>query len=131
MASTKSTFIPPLVSNSASEAQTKAAEQAREFLLEQRRSDLSAIMQSAIFRRVLWRILTEECGIYKKSFIEKDGSMSSFNEGKRFVGLRLMEDLKAVDHHSYLKMEQEAYEQESLERRSIAEFIKQQQAEQA
>ena len=72
---------------------------------EQNNEDLKNILSSAGGRRFLWKML-EECGVYKISFTGDDRTI--FNEGKRQIGLRLIEDIFDASPNSYAEMRLEA-----------------------
>ncbi len=68
---------------------------------EQDKEDLKRILDSAGGRRFLWKILSE-CRIYDISFTGDE--WTAFNEGKRQIGLRLIEDIFNADSKAYLEM---------------------------
>jgi len=68
---------------------------------EQNKEDLKGILDSAGGRRFLWKLL-EECGVYKISFT--GDSYTAFNEGKRQIGLRLIEDIFDACPDAYIEM---------------------------
>jgi len=72
---------------------------------EQNKEDLKEILSSAGGRRFLWKLL-EECGVYKISFTGDNYTI--FNEGKRQIGLRLIEDIFDASPNAYTEMRSEA-----------------------
>lgn len=72
---------------------------------EQDKEDLRSILSSASGRRFMWKLL-EECGVYKISFT--GNSHTFFNEGKRQIGLRLIEDIFDAAPNAYTEMRMEA-----------------------
>jgi hypothetical protein len=73
---------------------------------QQQIDDLIAVMSTTQGRRFVWRLLSE-AGVYRTSF-SCDVALMSFNEGKRNVGLELLNELVSNCHSSYLKMVEEA-----------------------
>ena len=57
-------------------------------------------------RAFVWRIL-ERCGVYHTSFTGNDAA-TNFNEGKRQIGLMILEELSEVDPGAISLMQQEA-----------------------
>jgi hypothetical protein len=57
-------------------------------------------------RAFVWRIL-ERCGVYQTSFTGNDAT-TNFNEGKRQIGLMILEELAEVDPSAFSLMQQEA-----------------------
>ncbi len=72
---------------------------------EQDKEDLRNILLSPGGRRFMWKLL-EECGVYKISFT--GNSHTFFNEGKRQIGLRLIEDIFNADPNAYTEMRMES-----------------------
>ncbi len=68
---------------------------------EQDKEDLKEILLSPGGRRFLWNLL-QECRLYKISFT--GDNMTIFNEGKRQIGLRLIEDIFDASPNAYLEM---------------------------
>tara|TARA_R110000803_G_scaffold121808_1_gene189897 strand:+ start:606 stop:941 length:336 start_codon:yes stop_codon:yes gene_type:complete len=71
---------------------------------QQAEEDMKQMLSEAYGRRLLWRML-EKCGIYKTSFT--GNSTTFFNEGRRAVGLDLLEDIIKVSPSSYTLMQSE------------------------
>ena len=69
---------------------------------EQDKEDLKEILLSPGGRRFLWKLLSE-CRIYDISFTGEIG-WTSFNEGKRQIGLRIIEDIFDASPNAYLEM---------------------------
>ena len=81
--------------------QQAAAEQAAEA----RRveiEDLKGILNSKPGRRFMWRLL-ERAGVYRTSF-NNSGSITAFNEGRRDIGLFLLNEIHEVAPELYLVM---------------------------
>ena len=88
------------------EGQVKKKKTKAQIHKEQNREDLKAILDMPGGRRFLWKLL-EECGVYKISFIGEP-YQTAFNEGKRQIGLRLIEDIFDAYPHAYTGMRVEA-----------------------
>lgn len=87
------------------EGQVKKKKTKTQIHKEQDIEDLKGILDSAGGRRFLWKLL-EECGVYKISFT--GNSHTFFNEGKRQIGLRLIEDIFDASPSAYTEMRSEA-----------------------
>lgn len=61
-------------------------------------------------RAFLWRLLIE-CGVYRTNS-EPDHGPMAFREGRRSIGLWLLNELLAADPNSYGRMRDEATERE-------------------
>ena len=57
-------------------------------------SDLSEIMSSDAGKRFIWRLL-ERTGVYQQTFVPDSPHSTSFNEGRRSVGNRLLVDINS------------------------------------
>lgn len=91
----------PLVRNAANESEVRAAEQKEKFTLEKEQNDLRFILSSEQGRRFVWKQLSL-CGVFKTSFT--GNSETFFLEGRRDIGLRLLDDIMSVDPDGFLKM---------------------------
>lgn len=87
------------------EGQVKKKKTKAQIHKEQDKEDLKEILLSPGGRRFLWKLL-EECGVYKISFT--GNSHTFFNEGKRQIGLRLIEDIFDASPNAYTEMRSEA-----------------------
>ena len=67
------------------------------------RSDVQQALKLVEARRVLYRVL-EICGPYKPSFDPLNARVTDFNEGARFVGLKVLEMLLDADSAAYIQM---------------------------
>lgn len=78
---------------------------------EKRRSreidDLQKVLRSPEGRRFVWRVLSE-AGVFKASF-SLNSMQTSFNEGKRDVGIWLMSDVDRAEPNAYAQMQREYY----------------------
>ncbi len=88
--------------------QQKAADDAAEARRVQR-EDLQGILNSKAGRRFVWRLL-DRAGVYRTSF-NNSGSITAFNEGRREVGLFLLNEIHEVAPDAYLVMLKEHTEQ--------------------
>jgi len=68
-------------------------------------NDMQRVLKLPEGRRFVWRILSQ-CGIFHASFTQ-NSMQSSFNEGRRDIGLGLLGDLNEADVFAYAKMQQE------------------------
>ena len=86
---------------------------AREKLqLERQADDLRQLLELPAFRRYMWRLIGERCGILA-SPASSNGSLQSWNVGRQDVGRELWAEIEAVDpllipkmmleHHEALK----------------------------
>jgi hypothetical protein len=73
-------------------------------LKQQKDEDMKKLLSEAFGRRIMWRML-ERCGIYKTSFT--GNSTTFFNEGRRAVGLEILEEIIASSPTSYTLMQSE------------------------
>jgi len=85
--------------------QVKKRKKKIDILREQDNEDLRNVLLSPGGRRFIWKLL-EECGVYKISFT--GNSHTFFNEGKRQIGLRLIEDIFNAAPNAYTEMRMEA-----------------------
>lgn len=85
------------------------------------KADLTTIMATPSGRRFMWN-LVEACGVLDASFAG-DERMTAYNEGRRSVGIELVQRLQAVTPDAYLKMvvEQATLAAEEGLRRQAAE----------
>jgi|TARA_R110000824_G_scaffold69297_4_gene178639 hypothetical protein len=72
---------------------------------ERRDAALKQILSGREGRGFVWRTL-EKCGVYKTSFT--GNSTTFFNEGRRSVGLEILEEILSADAGAYATMRQEA-----------------------
>lgn len=92
----------PLVKNAADESQVKGAEQKMKSARERELADMRFILSTAQGRRVIWRYL-EACGVFQISF-NHSGAITSFNEGMRNIGLKLLTDINDAAPEAYVTM---------------------------
>tara|TARA_R100001377_G_C3192779_1_gene111300 strand:- start:2296 stop:2610 length:315 start_codon:yes stop_codon:yes gene_type:complete len=66
--------------------------------------DIKQVLETQSGRNYIWKLLTS-CGIYKSSFT--GNSTTFFNEGKRSIGLEMLEDILKTVPNAYAKMSAE------------------------
>lgn len=54
--------------------------------------DLASVMETEAGKRHIWRLL-EQSGVYCQSFVPDNSHSTSFNEGRRSFGNRLLADI--------------------------------------
>ena len=69
-------------------------------------SDLRKVLGMVEGRRLIWKLMSE-AGVFRSSFDQSDMSMA-FNEGRRDMGLMLMDDILKVAPQSFSQMQKEA-----------------------
>jgi hypothetical protein len=79
------------------------AENERQSILRER-NELKTLLQNPSFRRVMWKNLSK-CGIYTSTMT--GNSWSYHNEGKRSVGLEMLNDILLADPNAWILMQQE------------------------
>lgn len=95
----------PYVTNAASEGQVKQAEAKVKLGRDLEIEDFKWFLSTPQGRRVCAKYIAF-CGVLKTSFT--GNSETFFNEGKRVVGLKLLEDLNESDPSAYFKMMNES-----------------------
>ena len=90
------------VQNVADEKQVKNAGKRDRDRGDREREDLHRILQSEYGRRFVYRILGET-KVYGASYAQ-DGNDTAFNEGKRRIGLWLIQQIESADSRAYLQM---------------------------
>lgn len=72
----------------------KASERAK-----QNDDDMRVLLSSPAGRRFFWRVLTQS-GLYSSSYAES-ATATAYNEGRRSLGLALMQEAQRVDAARY------------------------------
>lgn len=70
-------------------------------------NDLRAVLVSPEGRRFVWRLL-ERGGVFRSSFCAESDSCTAFNEGRRNLGLSVLNDVLEADSGSFRMMQDEA-----------------------
>lgn len=83
----------------------------RESLANREREDLREVLDTAAGRRVLWSIL-DVSGVYGLSFTG-EALGSAFNEGRRQIGITLLQKIEDLAPGSYLTMQREALDEKT------------------
>lgn len=68
--------------------------------------DMRWILSTPKGRRVIWWLLGI-AGVFRISFAPKDSNQTSFNEGSRDIGLRLLRVVQSANPKAYSQMEDE------------------------
>ena len=69
--------------------------------------DMRSALKVKWGRRLIWRLMGK-CGIFMQSFIPGDQDLTSFNEGRRSIGLTLLKQVIDINPESYVLMEKES-----------------------
>ena len=72
----------------------------------QKQADLKAVLASPAGRRFMWRLLGDT-GIFARIFHENP-SVVAYREGRRSLGIDLLDELQYEFHEEYFTMEREA-----------------------
>lgn len=92
--------------DTASVGRAKAREKRQ---LEQQEADLKALLELPAFRRYVWRLIGERCGLLTSPG-SNNGSIQSANVGRQDVGRELWSEIEAADPLVIPKMMIEHYE---------------------
>lgn len=76
---------------------------------EEETNDLRAVLSSASGRRFVWRLL-ERGGVFRSSFNAESDSYTAFNEGRRNLGLLVLNDILEADPDAFTLMQRESAE---------------------
>ncbi len=87
----------PLVRNASNLHQVKRAEDLEALIRENEIEDFRAVLAMPQGRRLLWRLMTEECGLFRQTFREGHADTSAFYEGKRSVALFVQAEVGQAD----------------------------------
>lgn len=82
----------------------KVAKVSRKLERQRETLDLQAILDKPGGRKFMWRLL-QECGVYRTSFT--GNSATFYNEGKRAVGLFVLNEIMEASPEAYLLMQKE------------------------
>lgn len=97
-------------------AQEKAEELSKkaEVRRAQRDDDLREVMRTRAGRRFLWDTIERVCAVHSGTFADQH-AVASYAEGRRAVGLELMQAAQMVDRGAYFLMLREYLEDLELE----------------
>jgi len=65
--------------------------------------DIQSLMETEFGRRIVWRLLSQICGVFDATF-SSDALVMAWKEGQREVGLRLIEEIQKYAPHDYARM---------------------------
>lgn len=82
-------------------------------------ADIKKLLSIPEGRRVIWRIL-EESGIFKSSFT--GNSTTFFNEGKRDIGLLVLEEVMKADMGKFTQMQSEFVNEQKIINTQLGEI---------
>lgn len=91
----------------AQERRTQEQQRQQEIALEQAKDDFLSLMATAFGRRFMWDLLAR-CGVFTSSF--RTSAEMAFLEGKRVIGLQMLERIHALCPERYVEMLNEAKE---------------------
>lgn len=113
----------PLVANASNLEQVQRAEDLEQLLREGQLADLRAVLAMPEGRRLVWRLLVEEGGLFQQTFREGKPDTSAFFEGKRSIALFLQAEIGQADPAAFERMRAERAHHDALEdavRRQLA-----------
>jgi hypothetical protein len=87
------------------EADVKKRKTKAQLKREREIEEVKQVLSTVSGRATIWRIL-DWCGVYRTSFT--GNSETFFNEGKRNIGLKLIEEIFASDKNAFYLMSREA-----------------------
>jgi len=91
-----------LVGNVADEDQIRRGRKKQNIREELELKDMKDLLATHFGKRILWRYLAF-CKIFESSFTV-DPNITSFNEGKRDVGLKMLADISEADPGAFVEM---------------------------
>lgn len=90
----------------ASEPQQKRLQERDELERRNYERDMRVVMSKPEGRRFVWRILSGYCCTFEKSF-NGNADTTIYREGRRAVGVELMQEVQRLEPHAYIEMVQE------------------------
>ena len=78
-------------------------------------------LKSDCGRQVLWEIL-ERCGVYRSTFTGNP-TVDAYNEGRRSMGVWLLDNLGQIDDGHYIKLLNEVSRRRKLKARQAEEAL--------
>lgn len=94
----------------AEEKAAKELEEKQKRAEERKRKEFAGLVQDRTFRRFLYRYLNK-CGVWRMSW--DPSARIHFNEGMRWIGLELLDEINAVSFDLEGQMKREAAEDEA------------------
>ncbi len=88
---------------------------------EEKMRDVREVLSKPSGRRLFWGYLSE-CGIFKSSFTGNNTTF--FNEGKREIGLQLLNDLTEAVPEAFLLMQREEAERNAREKNKLLKELR-------
>ncbi len=82
----------------------------------EREADLRAVLQRPEGRRLVWRLVETECGTFGPSFAPGDPLATAYGEGRRSLGIALMEEARRVAPREWVEAMGEVIERRRLEK---------------
>ncbi len=79
------------------------------------RSDMLQVLRMVEARRILFKIL-EKCGPYQPSFDLNSARMTDYNEGRRSIGIEVLQMINSADPQAYIQMVNEHASDEKAEK---------------
>jgi hypothetical protein len=76
------------------------------FVRQRRVDDVRLLMSEGAGRRVLWQLIDGTCGTFGGSY-SGDALASAYREGRRSVGIEVMQELQRLAPEAYVLMLQE------------------------
>lgn len=95
-----------LVKSTSDRKQLKEAARREKDIRERDLNDLRELLELRPGRRFLWKMLSA-AGVFQQSYTGDDNA-TNFNEGRRSIGLRLLDELTEADPGAYGKLVQES-----------------------
>jgi hypothetical protein len=86
----------------------KLKESQQEYKIRRRREidDARWVLSNVKGRRFLWRMWCL-CGTFQASYTAKDATQTAFNEGKRDIGIAILQEINAADIKAFSRMQDE------------------------
>lgn len=103
------------------EEQARIDEQARR-RNERMQSDIRHVVKTPEGRRFYWLVL-ERCLIFHTTFVDGDAHGTSKNEGRRQIGLGLLEDLMQAKPDAFTQMQRESASEKKQEKDRAAKRL--------
>jgi hypothetical protein len=102
------------MTNAADQRQVRKAKQKERLAHERELKDLRDVCATRQGRRFVWKQLVR-AGCFHQSFVPGAADATAFNEGRRSLGLALMAHIHELDAALYIRMANEARDDERTE----------------